>query len=131
MGSFRTSRAIGMPLHAPRQPKPLTQIGSIPPGLRLAALDWQLCPTCTKASKVNIRGVETREHEVEIGPDRYRMIPHKSREPGMGILLHQSESVGSDLLIYGDTRLFMCNEKAKAYIQSKEWTNIEFPNTAK
>jgi len=92
---------------------------------KVSTLEVHFCEGCQRPDKVKVLNVETREHEEEVGPNRYRIVPHAARTPGKGILLNQSELEDNDFFFYGD-RFFMCTEKARRFIVSRQWTNIEF-----
>ena len=86
----------------------------------------ELVRSCEKCGRREYKylGIEEPPHEEKVG-ERWEMVPRRPRQPGMGVILPQSAVGDNDFFDYGNN-FHMCTQRAKDYIESREWTNIEF-----
>jgi len=86
----------------------------------------ELVRSCDKCGRREYKylGIEEPPHEEKI-EDRWEMVARRPRKPGMGVILPESALQGCDFFDYGNN-FHMCTARAKEYIESRGWTNIEF-----
>lgn len=97
----------------------------IPWNPKLPSLDIQLCPGCGRANRVKLHDVESGPYE-DLIAERWEMMPSKPRVPGRGIIVLKKDVGDCDFFVYGDTRFELCTARARAYIEGKGWSGLQF-----